>query len=306
MKRLAITRIAPSASAERCSAFPCPYWWPVSAGRAATPTAKNVRSAAIRSVPECAASETRPRLCVARPVPSFKPIRAIATSTETSAVRRCGVTGAAYARLRLADRLERPDEHVLSAREMADGYAFEHDRRNRHELDRRLGGLQWPQLVMDVRAMEPAPGVGRVEAVAFDQKPLERSRLGMKDGAGGAIAAAEHAAGLIDACALVIGPLATLHRRHARVEVREPVHPSRHFYSQPARGVEAEEPDARPAVAAVHIGAYVQFQELGDARERQRSPCAQAGQPEWGDADPRTVVERLDLEACRHLLANVG
>ena len=67
---------SPSASAERCSALPCPYWCPVSAGRAATPTAKNVSSAAIRSVPECAASESRPRLCVARPVPSFSPIRA--------------------------------------------------------------------------------------------------------------------------------------------------------------------------------------------------------------------------------------
>ena len=65
-------------------------------GGAATPTAKSVSSAAIRSVPECAASESRPRLCVARPVPSFSPIRAIAASTEKSAVRRCGVMAEAY------------------------------------------------------------------------------------------------------------------------------------------------------------------------------------------------------------------
>ncbi len=86
--RLASARIAASPSAARCSAFPCPYWWPVSAGRCATPTAKKVRSAATRSVPECAASEIRPRLPVARPVPSFRPISAVAASTEKRAVLR--------------------------------------------------------------------------------------------------------------------------------------------------------------------------------------------------------------------------
>ena len=37
--------------------MPCPYWWPRSAGRPATPIAKNVSSAATRSVPEWSASE---------------------------------------------------------------------------------------------------------------------------------------------------------------------------------------------------------------------------------------------------------
>ena len=60
-----------SASAVRCSALPCPYWCVTSAGRPATPTAKNVSSAATRSVPEWIASETRPRLCVASPTVSF-------------------------------------------------------------------------------------------------------------------------------------------------------------------------------------------------------------------------------------------
>src|SRR5437763_4470452 len=127
--RLATTRIAPSASAERCSALPCPYWWPVSAGRAATPTAKNVKSAAIRSMPECAASESSPRLCVAMPVPSFSPIRAVAASTETSAVRRCGVTSEAYS----DERLERPDDDVLTAREVTDRVALQLERADRGE-----------------------------------------------------------------------------------------------------------------------------------------------------------------------------
>src|SRR5436189_2861130 len=135
--RLAITRIAPSPSAERCSALPWPYWWPVSAGRAATPTAKNVSSAAIRSVPECAASESRPRLCVARPVPSFSPIRAVAASTERSAVRRCGVTGEAYS----ANRLERPEHGVLAPREVTHGFAEQLERRARCETD---AGLDLP------------------------------------------------------------------------------------------------------------------------------------------------------------------
>src|SRR5436190_20693161 len=92
MKQLTAKRIAPSARALRCSALPCPYWCVTSAGRTATLSAKNVSSAAIRSVPECAASDTRPRLCEARPAPSLSTINAAAAATETSAVRRCGST----------------------------------------------------------------------------------------------------------------------------------------------------------------------------------------------------------------------
>ncbi len=86
------TSTAASASAARCSALPWPYGWLRSAGLTATPTAKNVSNAATRSVPECTASETRPRLPLARPVVSLSPMSAQAAATETSAVRRCGVT----------------------------------------------------------------------------------------------------------------------------------------------------------------------------------------------------------------------
>ena len=66
-------------------------------GRAgATPTAKKVSSAATRSVPECAASERRPRLWAARPTPSFSATSAAAAPTETSAVLRCGDIGQAW------------------------------------------------------------------------------------------------------------------------------------------------------------------------------------------------------------------
>ena len=49
---------------------------------------RRVRSAATRSVPECAASEKSPRLPVARPVTSLTAIRTAAATTETSAIRR--------------------------------------------------------------------------------------------------------------------------------------------------------------------------------------------------------------------------
>jgi hypothetical protein len=91
MKMLAAARNAASASAARCSALPCPYWWLRSAGCAATPTAKKVSSAATRSVPEWIASEISPRLFDASPTDSLSAISAVAATTETSAVRRCGL-----------------------------------------------------------------------------------------------------------------------------------------------------------------------------------------------------------------------
>ena len=57
------------------------------------------------------------------PVPSFSPIRAVAASTDRSAVRRCGVTGEAYS----ANRLERPEHGVLAPREVTHGFAEQLD-----------------------------------------------------------------------------------------------------------------------------------------------------------------------------------
>ena len=87
---LARMRKPASASAARFWALACPYGWPRSAGRTATETAKNVSSAAARSVPECAASASSPRLELASPATSLIATRRHAAPTETSAVRRCG------------------------------------------------------------------------------------------------------------------------------------------------------------------------------------------------------------------------
>src|SRR3954447_14268805 len=172
MNTLTPTRNVASASAERCSAFPWPYWWPTSAGRAATPTAKSVSRAATRSVPECAASDRRPRLCVASPVTSFSAISVAAAKTERSAVRRCGLTAEGYS----GHGLERPDHDVLAPREVDERIAAQVERRDRREIDLRLGRFDRPELVVDLGACEPSL-VGRVQAVALRQEPLERARL---------------------------------------------------------------------------------------------------------------------------------
>src|SRR3954452_17045909 len=300
MARLARTRIAPSASAERCSALPCPYWCPVSAGRAATPTAKKVRSAAIRSVPEWAASDSKPRLCVARPVPSLSAMSATAATTERSAVRRCGVTRELYS----GDLLEGPDHDVLPAGEVAERISGQMERGNRGELDLGLCRLQVPELVMDLRAMELA-AIGRVEAVALGQEPLERAGYCADHGTARPVAAAEHPAGLFQSRALVVDPVGSVGGRHTRVEVRQLVGATRSFDRKARACVEAEEPDAGfLAAAGVHVCANVQLEERRDPRYRQQPPCPKAREAEGGNADPGGAVVRLDLQPGRHMLAN--
>src|SRR4051794_2223416 len=177
------TRKPASASAERCSALPCPNWWATSAGREATRIAKYVSSAATRSVPECAASETRPRLCVARPTDSFSTTSAAAAATDTSAERRCGLTAK---RLEL---FEAPHHDVLPRREEdVRGIAGQLHRRHRVHTHRRLPALQVPGRMVDVRAVDAA-AVLRVQAVALGQEVFERARLRLDECAGAAVVA---------------------------------------------------------------------------------------------------------------------
>src|SRR3954471_17259058 len=87
MKADTRARNALSPSAARCSAFPWPYWCSRSAGRTATRNAKSVSSAATRSVPEWAASASRPSDPVSRPAASLIATRKPAAPTEIIAVR---------------------------------------------------------------------------------------------------------------------------------------------------------------------------------------------------------------------------
>src|SRR5262245_39603555 len=142
---LTATRKPASASAARFCAFAWPYGWPRSAGRTATETAKRVRSAAARSVPECAASAKRPRLELPRPAASLIATRRQAAPTETSAVRRCGLIATSSSEVsaerllaldRLEERLEVPESEA--ARAVALDHLEEERRAVLHDLREQL------------------------------------------------------------------------------------------------------------------------------------------------------------------------
>src|SRR5918994_2051009 len=280
---LSAARIAASASAERCSALPCPYGCPVSAGRTATPTAKNVSSAATRSVPECSASEIRPRLPVARPVLILMPTSAAAATTETSAVRRCGVMR------RNLERFQRPDHDVLTLGVMEERLALERHGSHRVLADLRLRGLQRPRWVVDPGAMHVVL-VQRVKAVALRQEVLERPRDGRRDRSVGAIRRTERraatAAAVHDLVAAPLGP-------HARTKVREVVRPLRRLDRERALGVEAEEPDAGLVVDR-RVRTDVELEEARQHGDGRQPANAEARDAKRRDPDPRRAVERVD------------
>src|ERR1700756_3046762 len=84
-----VSRSSPvSTKAEKFSTFPWPYWWSASAGLSETPTEKNVRREAIRSSPECAASDRMPRLPVLKPTTILSVVITRAASTELPAAER--------------------------------------------------------------------------------------------------------------------------------------------------------------------------------------------------------------------------
>ena len=62
-------------------------------------------------MPECAASEMKPRLLVARPTLSLRTTSTAAAATETSADRRCGLTPA---RLETCEGLQVAAERLLA------------------------------------------------------------------------------------------------------------------------------------------------------------------------------------------------
>src|SRR5579862_1074876 len=306
MKTLATRRNAASASEARCSAFPCPYWWPVSAGRTATPTAKKVSIAATRSVPEWIASETSPRLCVTRPVTSLSAMSAQAATTEPSAVRRCGlIGGSVFGRSGGGEHsLERPDDDVLPFRDVAERGAGEGERRDRVEADLRLARAHHPWRVMDLGAPERAAALG-VQAVPLDEEELERvdgrhGRLGGRPERSGEVLAR-----LASARACDVDTAAVVLKRDLRVEVRQAVLPPRRAHREPARRLEREEPHARLSVGRAHVRPHVQLVERRKARQRHHPARPQPSDPERDNPEPRAPVELLDLEIGRDVWAQL-
>src|SRR3954447_13262716 len=295
---LATTRIAPSASAARCSAFPWPYWWPGSAGRTATPRAKNVRSAAMRSVPEWAASEMRPRLWVARPVPSLSAMSASAASTDQRAAFRWASTPESVRRA--SDRLGRPDERVVAKREVAALRLAQLERRGRGALDLRPRPTEEPAVVVHLGSR-----VGGEEAVALGQEELQRARLGMEGLAGRPVTRGEHAPRLSNPAPFGFLPFPHRRERHPRVKGGNVVDPPHAERGEAARGVDAEEPDAGQSVRAADVRADVQLQEGRDPGHRQRATGSQPTHAEELDPQPGAPVVLLDLELVRNALAEV-
>src|ERR671910_471270 len=226
MKRLARTRMVASASAARCSALPWPYGWPGSAGRPATPTAKNVRSAATRSVPEWIASETSPRLPLASPAPSLSAIRTRAAPIETSAVRRCGLTVDGIFTLAGNHRGGRPTRITLAKPS------------GRQPLERRAGGVE-PAHAVDASArrrrrraqVEPIGG-GGVRIQAYGRPRVELTKV--------LEAAVDVPADVVRVACLYVGRAHGVPREDQVAEARSKaldlrLHPFRHVHGRPVR-----------------------------------------------------------------------
>src|SRR5256885_7899406 len=85
--------------------------------------------------------------------------------------------------LRVRNALERPDDDVLDAREVEERPLVRKrqlPRRHRVELDRRLGRLERPRRMVNLRAAEAPALVHGVEAGALDEELLERPRRGVR------------------------------------------------------------------------------------------------------------------------------
>src|SRR3954454_22928102 len=199
----------------------------------------------MRSVPEWAASEIRPRLWVARPVPSLSAMSASAANTDQSAVFRWPSTPESVRSGLDADRLGRPDERVLPEREVAAPRLAPGERHDRSQLDLGIGRTEQPAVVVHLGAR-----VGGEDAVALGQERLERAGCRVEGLVRRPEAGGEHAAGLPDSDALGLLPPVDGLEGHPREKRRDTVDPPDTQRGEAARGVDAEEPDARQAVGA--------------------------------------------------------
>src|SRR5439155_18660882 len=87
---------------------------------------------------------------------------------------------------------------------------------------------------------------------------------------------------------LDLEPLAVLQRADLGREVRQLVRPPRRLDGEPARRVQAEEPD--PGLSAGgDVGAHVELEEARHARQGQRSAQAKRADPKRGDTEPPEI-----------------
>src|SRR4051794_19262103 len=133
---------------------------------------------------------------------------------------------------------------------MEERLALELDRRDPVLFDARLGLLQRPRRMVDVRAERP---VAAVEAVPLGEEVFEAVRFGGRTRSDRLVRRVERA----DAVAAACGELRA-ERVDGRVAIRQAIRPTCRLDRGATGGVEAEEPDPRPIVVA-DIRAAVQL-----------------------------------------------
>src|SRR6188472_695069 len=148
-----------------------------------------------------------------------------------------------------------------------------------------------------------AARVARVKGVALREEVLERTGLRLEEHAAlRPVDRLEHEwPGGIAAGAHELDPLTAAGHRGTRMEVRQPVGAPCCLDREPARRVEAEEPDSGLALGG-DVRADVQLRKARDDRHRQRPAQAEAADQERRDAEPGAAVVLLELELVRHEL----
>ena len=159
-------------------------------------------------------------------------------------------------------------------------------------LDPCRRGLQGPGLVRDDRGDQLTPAL-REEPVALDEEVLERADLRPPGRAARLVARRE---GGGSPAAEVVTAVVVPDRRHAGDPVRQSIERATGGSEERARGVEADEPDARHAAHA-HVRADVELGNRRQGRPRRSGRRPAPEHAEGDDRDPRSVAEEVGLDA---------
>lgn len=89
-----------------------------------------------------------------------------------------------------------------------------------------------------------------------------------------------------------------LARGDARVKIRQRREDARRFDRDAARGIEAEEPDARTP-ADVHVRSQIEFGYACESRQRRAKACAHIAHPKRHDREPRVPIETIERDPQR-------
>src|SRR5215208_2783435 len=135
-----------------------------------------------------------------------------------------------------------------------------------------------------------------VQAVALGEEALQRPRTGVEPLTCGPVGGDEPGGQRV-----FVGPRAPVAHffaaylaKHPGVEVGQPERGTGEAYSYGVVGVEAEEPEARPALVC-HVGAEVELREARQPRDRWQEPGSDALHAEGHHTQPCRPVEGVEL-----------